>query len=435
MSEELNEDISDVGDSQLSTNETSQTQPQLQQYLTNIFGSDDSDDDHKDDSSTKRPQAKNADEESLFGDSDDDEVATKRSRLVKSGARKVNKRNASTLGNYDPNASESEDDIDGASRQPKSTTKPIKLKKRKHSEEPKSTQKSSNKKIPKRTSKSGNLSNSAGTITGNVDGGDEYDSGEEVQRTKEDDDFIDRKDDNADLMEEYNEDQVFDDSPARSSKSAKKKAAQSRANGDSSLPRKAKDALSEALEELKKPKITVISEHDRSHIVEDLMKKMDSAHKLDEALYAKKEPAVNKLKMLSTVQQMLSMKELQESFLKLHILTPLKRWIQPKKNGDLPSLTVRTAVYELLLKLPCQSEDLKWTDPKEDTVGAIVADLRRHKKETVENKRLLKDIMEKWSRPVFQKSTDVRGLGKALYVPAYRVFFNRVFNFRCSSNK
>jgi hypothetical protein len=34
--------------------------------------------------------------------------------------------------------------------------------------------------------------------------GDEYDSGEEVIRTKEDDDFIDEDDDNPDLVAEYN---------------------------------------------------------------------------------------------------------------------------------------------------------------------------------------------------------------------------------------
>jgi hypothetical protein len=31
--------------------------------------------------------------------------------------------------------------------------------------------------------------------------------------------------------------------------------------------------------------------------------------------------------------------------------------------------------------------------------------------ETPENKRLLKDIMDKWSRPIFSKSLDVRGGG------------------------
>ena len=40
-------------------------------------------------------------------------------------------------------------------------------------------------------------------------------------------------------------------------------------------------------------------------------------------------------------------------------------------------------------------------------VGVTIMALRKHPNETAENKRLLKELIEKWSRPIFNKSGTV----------------------------
>ncbi len=57
--------------------------------------------------------------------------------------------------------------------------------------------------------------------------------------------------------------------------------------------------------------------------------------------------------------------------------------------------------------------------------------LRKHKAETAENKRLLKDIMDKWSRPIFAKSVDVRSNGGMTALLQDNVDVSRVCLFLC----
>ena len=66
-----------------------------------------------------------------------------------------------------------------------------------------------------------------------------------------------------------------------------------------------------------------------------------------------------------------------------------------------PKTLVSCAI--LLLSLPCQLDHLK-----KGHIGKTIVALRKHRLESVDNKRMLKALMEKWSRPIFQKSTDSR---------------------------
>ena len=95
----------------------------------------------------------------------------------------------------------------------------------------------------------------------NVDSGDEYDSGEEVQRTAADDDFIDRNDDQADILAEYDaEEQNFhDDRPDRYKKAKKSSSSSSSSRGEGGHGPKSDDALSKTLEHIKKKKVLSLS--------------------------------------------------------------------------------------------------------------------------------------------------------------------------------
>jgi transcription factor SPN1 len=236
--------------------------------------------------------------------------------------------------------------------------------------------------------------------------GDEYDSGEELVRTAEDDRFIDQSDELDEIVKEYDEDeQNFDDNRPND---GKKKSASGSNGAGSRTAKKETDPLSLTMEMMKRPKETAMSESEKAQIATDLMTRMDAACRLDEELYRRGEPAIHKLSLLPVVQRIVGIKPLQMTLLDYDLLGVLKDWIEPHDARTLPSLAVRTAVYHLLLQLPCQSEHLKRTAAGKQPIGATIVALRRHVAETSENKHLLRSLMEKWCRPVFGKSIDPR---------------------------
>ena len=236
--------------------------------------------------------------------------------------------------------------------------------------------------------------------------GDEYDSGEEVRRTADDDDFIDRNDDQADILAEYEaEGQNFDDDRPTGYKKSKKATSSSSSSREGHGP-KSDDVLSKTLELIKKKKEEKMTDTQKTQYVTRLIEKMHSAALKDDNLFKSNEPAVYKLQMLKTVQQVVAVKELHEAILDNDILYVFNDWIEPKDDSTLPALTIRTAVYDMLALLPCQIDHLKRAPEGKLPIGNTIVKLRKHKMETVDNKRKLKELMEKWSRLVFAKATN-----------------------------
>merc|ERR1712196_100491 len=106
---------------------------------------------------------------------------------------------------------------------------------------------------------------------------------------------------------------------------------------------------------------------------------------------------------------MVSLQVMQGALLDYDILGVLSEWLAVKSDNTLPSHTVRVAVYKMLDKLPCQNEHLKRkTEGSKRTVGQTIITLLKHKDETRENKALIKGLVEKWSRGIYGKQTDLR---------------------------
>lgn len=343
-----------------------------------IFGSDDDD---FNDVNTKSQAAKKSvfsddeddkDIKDLFGDDDDDDVSfTKKSKAYH---------------DEDLNDSDEEDRPRGK-----------KLSKKRKIERPrkKSAHSESGKK-KKRSEKSSSNS------------GDEYDSGEEVRESKEDQEFIDESDDLADLKGEYDEDrQDFSEDKQYKPKKVQKQSS----GGSSSQPKdlSSLDPLSRTLIEMKGPKKLELGDGEKEEIAKKLLYQMHAAFKKDLESYQNKQPALLKLKLLETVQHITSMQSVQNTLLELDLLQHFNDWIKPKDANTLPPLALRTAIYKILLNLPVQIDQLKreGNDGPDDKIGKTIVLLRKHKLETPENKRLLKEIMEKWSRIIYEKSTNI----------------------------
>jgi transcription factor SPN1 len=402
------------------------TQPVVRDFITDIFGEDSDDENDAGPSSSSSSSNRAAvsaskplssakdDDDGIFADSDDDaapssSTAAKTSRLRKGGISQAKPSSSSSSSSSGRNkmddlfGDDDDDDDDGGHAGGRADK--ISKKKRRESGRDRPEQRLKKRRV----TRGGGDGDDAGAVAGAddaVDDGDEYDSGDEVHRTAEDDNFIDDDDDLADIRGEYDaEDQIFDDErpafhkkPPASSKRG--------SSGDSGGVKKgADDPFSKTLEAMKKPKQKEMSDNEKDKVADQLLRRMGEACVRDDACFREGQPAVHKLQLLKTVQSVVAVKALQHTLLERDLLGALRDWIEPKNDAQktLPSLAIRTAVYEILMKLPCHTDQLKRSDGLKKPIGHVVLALRKHKQETPENKRLLKELMEKWCRPVFRK--------------------------------
>ncbi|KAF6137816.1 hypothetical protein GIB67_040524 [Kingdonia uniflora] len=141
-------------------------------------------------------------------------------------------------------------------------------------------------------------------------------------------------------------------------------------------------------------------------LVEHLMAELEVTAEEDANLNRQSKPAINKLKKLPLLTEVLSKKQLQLEFLDHGVLTLLKNWLEPLPDGSLPNINIRTAILKILTDFPL---DLELVDRKEQLkksgLGKVIMFLSRSDEETTGNRKLAKELVDKWSRPIFNKST------------------------------
>ena len=135
--------------------------------------------------------------------------------------------------------------------------------------------------------------------------------------------------------------------------------------------------------------------------VENVLAQMEVAVEQDMQAYENGKPAVNKLRMLGRVQEVLAMKKLHGELLDNGLLGVFKAWVEPMPDGTLPNSKIRSAVLTMLTRLPidCSYEDRR-EQLKRSGLGRIVMFLSKLPDETPENRRMARDLVEKWSRPI-----------------------------------
>ncbi|KAK1320990.1 hypothetical protein QJS10_CPA03g01646 [Acorus calamus] len=109
------------------------------------------------------------------------------------------------------------------------------------------------------------------------------------------------------------------------------------------------------------------------------------------------------------VTDVLSKKQLHREFLDHGVLTLLKNWLEPlpdSPDGSLPNINIREAILKILTDLPIDLEQYDRREQlKKSGLGKVVMFLSRSDKETTSNRKLAKELVDKWSRPIFNKST------------------------------
>jgi len=139
--------------------------------------------------------------------------------------------------------------------------------------------------------------------------------------------------------------------------------------------------------------------------VDSFLRRMMKA--ADDDLLALKagKPATNKLKLVEEVEKNLRRVEYRELFLEQGLLSVLKRWLDPLPDGSLPNANLRSRLLKILDEFPV---DNSWMELlRSSDIGRAVKYISIHDR-MESTRRLAKDLVEKWIRPVFNAKTDYR---------------------------
>ncbi|KAL0371937.1 UNVERIFIED_CONTAM: protein IWS11 [Sesamum calycinum] len=203
---------------------------------------------------------------------------------------------------------------------------------------------------------------------------------QESARTVDDDNFID--DSGVDPADRYGSDNEH--SPSRAPQAEE---------GEED------DEIKELFKGGRKKKKTEKCAAEIALLVENVMAELEVAAEEDAELNRHGKPAINKLKKLSLLTAVLSKKQLQQEFLDHGVLTLLKNWLEPLPDGSLPNINIRAA-------LPIDLEQYDRREQlKKSGLGKVIMFFSKFDEETTANRKLAKELVDKWNRPIFNKST------------------------------
>jgi transcription factor SPN1 len=279
----------------------------------------------------------------------------------------------------------------------------------------------------------GSAAAKGGERAAGYESGDSYDSAN-MERTADDDDFLDTAGEDPDAVNELYAEQHFDDERPDRTGPHKGKKRKVNYDGDNSYgqpgggggggeggggPTEPDNPIMAAVHRMKKKKRDKKTLTEMEEEVRMFLGKMEVAAERDEEAFREKRPGLQKLSNLNEMVEMLTRKESQRLLLDLDVLVVCKRWIQPLPNGQLGNLTVRSRILDAVGNMTGES-GITPADLKRSEFGKVVMALFKHSQETPQLKTKLRALIEQWSRPIFQKSGNMRDLERAQYNRADR---------------
>lgn len=171
------------------------------------------------------------------------------------------------------------------------------------------------------------------------------------------------------------------------------------------VPEGAEDELDAMFK--KKKRRRDLDHTEKRRIVDNLLAQMEVAAELDMEDNSNQRPALNKLRHLPEVVEVMTKRDLHDDLLDSGVLGVLKSWLEPLPDGNLPNVKVRTSILKLLLQLNFFFEDRK-EQLKKSGLGHVIMFLSKVPDELASNRRMAKEIVAKWSRPIFDQHRSER---------------------------
>mmetsp|Transcript_8838 Transcript_8838/g.22241 ORF Transcript_8838/g.22241 Transcript_8838/m.22241 type:complete len:448 (-) Transcript_8838:70-1413(-) len=146
--------------------------------------------------------------------------------------------------------------------------------------------------------------------------------------------------------------------------------------------------------------------------VDQLRSYMDEATVADREANRRQQPALARLKLLPMVREALGKKHLLQYYVEHDLLISLRQWLEPLPDGSLPNSAIRLCVLQSLQLMPCESGDLR-----DSGIGRAVMYVwkscgQQGSNYAPQHRELAGKLIEKWSRPIFQLSTDYHDTAK-----------------------
>lgn len=140
--------------------------------------------------------------------------------------------------------------------------------------------------------------------------------------------------------------------------------------------------------------------------VENLLARLDGAQELDKVAHKAKKPAIAKLKVLPSFEEAVSRPHLHRSLIDAGILGVFNHWLYPHEDGTLPNIKLRTTLLKLLGRMNLDTSLEHHRDQlKVSMLGKVVMFYAKLPDETPSNRRLAAQLVERWSKPVYEQHT------------------------------
>ena len=145
-------------------------------------------------------------------------------------------------------------------------------------------------------------------------------------------------------------------------------------------------------------------------VIMDLLKSMQEAAQDDRELNEKQQTAINKLKLLPTLQKHLLRQDSLPLFVGCGLLSVLAEWLCPLPDKSLPHVQIRTEIIKILEIL---SVNLISTQVlKESGIGKAAMLLYKHPKETRKNRERAAKLIHLWARPIFGVESNLKSMSR-----------------------